>query len=109
MAAQIYVDVRDNPSTDFVPVGARPKRFILKSQLDILPLIISDTINPPHVQLPKFEFFEKDLHAFMACFGFYYLKAYLKTISHSKSGKKTLGNGYTPILSGVISHTRIVR
>ena len=100
MAAQIYVDVRDNPSTDFVPVGARPKRFILKSQLDILPIIIPDTINPPHVQLPKFEFFEKNLHAFMAYFGFYYLKAYLKTISHSKSGKRSFGEWVHPDIVG---------
>ena len=36
LGALIYVDVRDNPSSAFVPIGARPKRFILKSQMDIL-------------------------------------------------------------------------
>lgn len=100
MGAQIYVDVRDNPSTDFVPIGARPKRFILKSQSGTTPVISPVPKIPPRVLLPKFDFLEKDLHAFMAYYGFYYLKAYLKTISHSKSDKKSFGEWVHPDIVG---------
>ena len=36
LGAQIYVDVRDNPNSDFVKVGKRPARFFLKSRQSTL-------------------------------------------------------------------------
>ncbi len=62
LGALIYVDVRDNPTTDFAPLGARPKRFILKSQSAILGGKIPETTKTPQIPSPKFEFLEKDLH-----------------------------------------------
>jgi hypothetical protein len=100
LGALIYVDVRDNPATDFVPIGTRPKRFILKSQVDILGGVIPETTKTPKIQISKIEFLEKDLHPFMVYYGFYYLKAYLKTINHSKSDKKGFGEWVHPDIVG---------
>jgi len=100
LGALIYVDVRDNPSTNFVPLGARPKRFILKNQVDILGGVIPETTKTPKIQTPKVEFLEKDLHPLMVYYGFYYLKAYLKTINHSKSDKKGFGEWVHPDIVG---------
>ncbi|MCX8000925.1 MAG: hypothetical protein N3A69_18625, partial [Leptospiraceae bacterium] len=94
----IYVDVRDNPSTVFAPIGARPKRFILKSQVDRLGGRVQETPITPQTQKP--EFLEKDLHPLMVYYGFYYLKAYLKSISHNKSDKKGFGEWVHPDIVG---------
>jgi hypothetical protein len=100
LGALIYVDVRDNPATAFVPLGARPKRFILKSQVDILGGKIPESTKTPQIQTTKAEFLEKDLHPLMVYYGFYYLKAYLKTIYHSKSDKKGFGEWVHPDIVG---------
>jgi len=99
LGALIYVDVRDNLSTDFVPLGARPKRFILKNQVGILGGIIPETTTSK-IKTSKIDFLEKDLHPLMVYYGFYYLKAYLKTISHSKSDKKGFGEWVHPDIVG---------
>lgn len=100
LSALIYVDVRDNQLTNFVPLGARPKRFILKSQTDILGEKIPETTIPSQISIPKIEYLEKDLHPLMVYYGFYYLKAYMKTISHYKSIKKDFGEWVHPDIVG---------
>lgn len=100
LGALIYVDVRDNQSTLFVPLGTRPKRFILKNQIDTLGGVIPETTKTPKIETPKIEFLEKDLHPLMVYYGFYYLKAYLKTINHSKSDKKGFGEWVHPDIVG---------
>lgn len=100
LGALIYVDVRDNPSTEFVPLGARPKRFILKNQIDTLGGIIPETTKTPKIETSKVVFLEKDLHSLMVYYGFYYLKAYLKTINHSKSDKRGFGEWVHPDIVG---------
>lgn len=98
--ALIYVDVRDNPSTNFVLVSSRPKRFVLRNQVDTLDGVITDITKSPKIQTSKPEFLEKDLHPLMVYYGFYYLKAYLKTINHSKSDKKGFGEWVHPDIVG---------
>lgn len=100
LGALIYVDVRDNPSSVFVPIGARPKRFILKNQVESLGGKIPEVIKTPQIAVKKPEFLEKDLHPLMVYYGFYYLKAYLKTINHSKSDKKGFGEWVHPDIIG---------
>jgi len=100
LSALFYVDIRDNPSTDFVLLGARPKRFILKNQVAILGGVIPETTKTPKIQTSKIEFLEKDLHPLMVYYGFYYLKAYLKTVNHSKSDKKGFGEWVHPDIIG---------
>src|SRR3972149_4189270 len=100
LGALLYVDVRDNPSTIFAPIGAHPKRFILKSQIDILGGKIPEITKTPQLLVHKPEFLEKELHPLMVYYGFYYLKAYLKTINHSKSEKKGLSEWVHPDIVG---------
>ncbi|HNS37383.1 MAG TPA: HTH domain-containing protein [Anaerolineaceae bacterium] len=98
LGALIYVDVRDNLSTIFVPIGVRPKRFILKDQQSTLSEKEVETPRIPHTQ--KSDFLEKDLHPLMVYYGFYYLKAHLKTINHSKSEKRYFGEWVHPDIVG---------
>jgi hypothetical protein len=100
LGALIYVDVRDNPSSAFVPIGARPKRFVLKSQMDILGGKLPDTTKIPQLAIKKPEYLEKDLHPLMVYYGYLYLKAYLKTINHNKSDKKGFGEWVHPDIVG---------
>ena len=100
LGALLYVDVRDNSSSVFVTTGTRPKRFVLRALVDSLGLKTLDTAQPPPITLKKPEYLEKDLHPFVVYYGFYYLKAYLKTIRHSKSGKKEFGEWVHPDIVG---------
>lgn len=99
LAAQMYVEVRDNPNSIFGATETRPKRFFLKSNdkaaksaSSILPAAL------PKKEEPKF--LEKHLHPFLAYHGFYYQKAYLKTIRHSKSERKEFGEWVHPDMVG---------
>lgn len=99
LAAQMYVEVRDNPNSIFGATETRPKRFYLKSNDKAAK--IASSILP--AALPKKEepkFLEKHLHPFLAYHGFYYQKAYLKTIRHSKSDKKEFGEWVHPDMVG---------
>jgi len=100
LGALLYVDVRDNSSSVFVTTGTRPKRFVLRALVDSLGLKILDTVQPPPITLKKPEYLEKDLHPFVVYYGFYYLKAYLKTIRHNKSDKKEFGEWVHPDIVG---------
>lgn len=93
LGARLYVDVRDNPSTVFKTIEGRPRRFFLKGQN------ITGT-NPPPTRPKSITLLEKDLHPLMVYYGFYYLKAYLKTINHNKSDKKAFGEWVHPDIVG---------
>jgi len=99
LGARLYIEVRDNPDSIFLSVGVRPKLFYLKSLpkiSDVNPILIKTT----EVDEKKFSYLEKDLHPFLAFFGFYYLNAYIKTIHHNKSNKKEFGEWVHPDLVG---------
>lgn len=100
LGAMLYVDVRDNPNSDFLSIGARPKRFILKSQKEIIDINSTDVLNLTEIKSQKPAYLEKDLHPLMVYYGSYYLKAYLKTIHHSKSNKKEFGEWVHPDIVG---------
>ncbi len=97
LGAMLYVDIRDNTDSQFVSIGVRPKRFSLKS---LPPLSDKQAIDLPEAVTKKFEFLEKDLHPFLVYYGFYYLKSYIKTIHHNKSGKREFGEWVHPDLVG---------
>jgi uncharacterized protein len=101
MAAQLYVDVRDNPNSVFVTHQTRPKLFYLKSLGDPA----SAEAVPVEVELPPTVpasplYLEKDVHPFLAYHAFFYLHAYVKTINHSKSEKKEYGEWVHPDVVG---------
>ena len=99
LAAQMYVEVRDNPETIFGATDTRPKCFFLKSNekaAKAAPSAVASTVTKKLE--PKY--LEKQLHPFLAYFGFFYQKAHLKTIQHSKSGKKEFGEWVHPDMVG---------
>jgi uncharacterized protein len=100
MGALMYVDVRDNPDSVFLPLGIRPKRFILKNQKTTIGEKIPETTEAPSIVIKKPEFLEKELHPLMVYYGFYYLKAFLKTINHNSSAKKGFGEWVHPDIVG---------
>jgi uncharacterized protein len=99
LGAMLYVDVRDNPKTIFISVGVRPKRFFLKTLPKLTETQVQE-IQPPKIEINQINYLEKDLHPFLVYYGFYYLKAYVKTIHHNKSDKKEFGEWVHPDLVG---------
>jgi uncharacterized protein len=100
LGALLYVDVRDNPNSIFMTIGERPKRFILKKQYDSLKDSHSEFIEEPEAVVQKYTYQEKDLHPLMVYYGSLYMKAYLKTIRHNLSGKKSYGEWVHPDIVG---------
>jgi hypothetical protein len=99
MAAQLYVDVRDNPDSLFASAGSSPKRFYLRTNalaaknVDAAPPAVQPTKSGP-------AYTERQLHPFLAYFGHFYLRASVKTINHSKSTKKDFGEWVHPDIVG---------
>lgn len=99
LSAMLGVDVRDNENSLFTTTGTRPNRFVLKS------LVVSNgkeilNIQPLVDKKIALGYLERNLHPFMVYYGFYYLKAYLKTIQHTKSNKREFGEWVHPDIVG---------
>ncbi|MDP2960206.1 MAG: HTH domain-containing protein [candidate division Zixibacteria bacterium] len=99
IGAQIYVNIRDRKDSPFIKIGSGPRRFYLRSLLKEKENIY-DTKQVSVLPPKKFEYLEENLHPFLAYYGYYYLKAYLKSIRHSKSGKKEYGEWVHPDMVG---------
>jgi hypothetical protein len=100
LGARLYVDVRDNANSEFLSLGARPKRFYLQSQKGFGDLFPQETSQIQGADVPKVKWLEKELHPLMVYYGSLYLKLYLKTIRHSKSNKKEFGEWVHPDIVG---------
>ena len=101
LGARLYVDMRDNKDSVFVKAGARPRRFYIRemaSEKDLELLVQSAESKPPTTPQPSFQ--ERDLHPFLVYHAQYALKAFCKTINHSKSGKKEFGQWVHPDVVG---------
>lgn len=90
LGARLYIDIRDNENSKFVPVGKRPMRFGMKN------ITQNENIqNAPIIIEPKIEKFnERDLHPLLVKFAdtFYHFRgAKLKTIFHENSTKSKKG------------------
>jgi hypothetical protein len=97
LAALLYIDVRDNPNTPFVSVGARPKRFTLKTSGAIH--AIANSL-PSQSLTPHPSIKESDLHPLMVYYGYKYLKIHMKTINHNRSKKRGLNEWLHPDIVG---------
>ena len=100
IGAQIYVNIRDKKDCPFVKIDSKPRRFYLRSLIkegEDLEVIAEQV---PALPPSKFEYLEKDLHPFLAYYGYYYLSAYLKTIRHSRSEKREFGEWVHPDMVG---------
>ena len=96
LSSQLYINVK-KANSFFIKVGARPVRFFLKSlpqNFDIENIIKKEQIKEEKTK--KFSYLEKNLHPILAYFGRYYLSAYLKTIDHTASNKKSFGEWLHP-------------
>ena len=93
LGARLYVEVRDHKEGIIAQTETRPKRFYLRSQ-KMLKMGFekqTDDEGPNLIEGVKKLYYEKELHPFLAYFGFYYLKSYCLTIQHTKSDKKEYG------------------
>lgn len=101
LGAQIHVNAKDNPKSIFAKTDSRPKKFYLKSQVSKLDLsetaISKDEII---VKKKKFDYLEKDLHAYLSYYAYYFLNCVTKTINHSHSTKKEFGEWVHPDIVG---------
>lgn len=100
IGAQIYLSIRDDANTPFFKATSRPTRFALRSMQKSEEELARLQVQPVSVPVPP-SYAEADLHPFLAYFGSYYLKAYLKTIRHSTSDKKRYGEWVHPDMVGV--------
>jgi hypothetical protein len=101
LGAQIYVNAKDNPKSIFAKTDSRPKKFYLKSQVSKLDLsetaISKDEII---IKKKKFDYLEKDLHAYLTYYAYVFLNCVTKTINHSHSTKKEFGEWVHPDIVG---------
>lgn len=101
IGAQTYLSIRDDPHSPFCKAGSRPTRFALKSMKKSEAELMSLAAKQPLSVNVGSTYTEADLHPFLAYFGSYYLKAYLKTIRHSTSDRRRFGEWVHPDMVGV--------
>ena len=99
LGAQLYVALREGEKSQFAAWGSRPKRFYLRSMQDELNLKVVEEKQKVEL-VKKLGFLEKDLHPFLTYYASYYLRAYCKTINHSKSEKTRFGEWIHPDIVG---------
>lgn len=98
----------EKDSSPFIKLGTTRKTFFLKALMASLNQLEIETLNK---NADKFAdetnekevliYDEKDLHAFLAYYALYHLKAYTKTIKHQKSEKGVFGEWVHPDMVGV--------
>jgi hypothetical protein len=108
LGAQLYVDVRDNPESQFIKVGRRPARFFLKDRQSEVPSDLVSEIEKGEVKrttvTPKFK--ERDLHPLLAYFAYANpsfnrgRSIHTKTILHEKSVKQGYNEWVHPDMVG---------
>jgi uncharacterized protein len=108
LGAQLFVDVRDNPNSDFIKVGSRPGRFFLKSRKSEIKNKSIGKIEEEEISKikEKGKYNERDLHAVLSYYAnsnpaFNRGKRILtKTIFHEKSKKSGYSEWVYPDLVG---------
>jgi len=85
IGAELYVDIKDNPSTKFVKLQLDQARFYL-NYLDDSNKYITGEI--PIKEEQKFKYKERDLHKYLSYFLYNNSLIYTKTIFHEQSSKK---------------------
>lgn len=99
LGARLYVSIKEGEGSLFSATGERPKRFYLKSMASSLNLKGQEQKIVP-TKKPGKTYLEKDLHPFVAYYANLYLRAYCKTINHSKSEKTKYGEWLHPDIVG---------
>ena len=103
IASYIYMDIKENPKTDFIKLNTKPIRFYLKS-LPVLPddFDINLTNMHPDRKIKKLtkSYKERDLHPLLSYFVYTYHSIYTKTIFHENSRKTTFSQWQHPDIVG---------
>jgi hypothetical protein len=108
LGAQIYVDLKNNSTTKFLKAGKG--KFQLASTENLVLNVLLPTVSAAAQSSSKQKaaenlmysakqeeyYLEKHLHPFLAYFAFHKLKAYAKTLNHSKSAKTGYGEWVHP-------------
>jgi len=100
MGAQIYVDIRDNENSIFFQKSKRPAKFFLKELVKDGLVYLESNAKVIDTAPETKNLNEKDYHPFVTYFGTTRLKAYMKTISHSKSKKDKYAEWKHPDMIG---------
>jgi len=101
LGARLYCNVRDRKDSPFIRIGTRPKLFHLKKLVGKDEIGLIEQEQDENVTLPKQpKYLEKDLHPFLTYYASYYLKAFTRTIQHSKSDKREFGEWIHPDMVG---------
>jgi hypothetical protein len=106
LSARIYVDIKQNPDTDFVQVSKRPAKFYLRDLFD--GYVNEDQVlgeKPTEEVIQKAIYNERDLHILLSTFVYSnpHFRCYTKTIFHenSKKAKKGYNKWLHPDLVGI--------
>lgn len=104
IGSQIYMDILNNPNTEFVQTSKRPAKFSLKS-IDINNEDDNDFDNSPNENTQIKTFHERDLHVLLSTFVYSnpHFRCYAKTIYHenSKNRKKGYNKWLHPDIVGI--------
>ena len=106
LGARLYVEVRDNDGSKFIPVGKRPARFFLKERQSELPPNVAKQIEKEEIKKPekKTDFLERDLHPLLTYFAYanpaFEPGTYTKTILHEKSRRSGYNEWIHPDMVG---------
>ncbi len=100
LGARIYVEIQNNKNSNFFKASLRPTKFFLRDLSNEEIVTEENTKREKLKKEDKFEFLESDLHPFLTYFANIFLKAFTKTINHSKSGKKSYGEWVHPDMVG---------
>lgn len=108
LGARLFVEVRDNPSSEFIKVGSRPARFFLRSKASQIPedIIEKIEISERKEKEPKSKYNERELHPLLTYFAYTNptfsrgRSILTKTIFHEKSKKHGYSEWSHPDLVG---------
>jgi len=98
IVAQIYLDIRDNPGTDFVKASSRPTRFSLRSREHSLTPVAQPAAGPKRGA--KTDYTELDLHPYLVHFAYHKLQAHCKTIQHLRTTRNQSAEWLHPDIVG---------
>jgi len=102
IAAQIYVDMRDNDDSPFIKIDSKPRKFFLKELATEENLKKIREREEKVVEIPaKTKYSERELHPFLTYYAYAYIRVYTKTIKHEGSSRKIYAQWLHPDLVGV--------
>jgi len=109
LGARLYVEVRDNDASKFIPVGKRPTRFFLKERQAELPPDAAERFEQEEgkkAEKKNTEFHERDLHPLLTYFAYANpsfnrgRSIFTKTILHEKSTRSGFNEWVHPDMVG---------